>query len=106
MFGAHICYLALVDAGSVILYFSIKGKKSEILQVIPDEQKVICKDINIVHKHMKQTEHIKGGIIKKEYKMPWSKIMLLDSKGKPSKIAFHMKNKKEKILVVSLTFST
>ncbi len=51
----------------VILSGNDKGKKGEILEVIPKTEKVIVKGINVRKKHVKAAPNKEGGIIASEY---------------------------------------
>jgi len=44
-----------------------KGKRGEVLNVIPDKDKIIVEGINVVHRHMRPTQDMpQGGIIENE----------------------------------------
>ncbi len=44
-----------------------RGKRGEILNVIPDKDKIIVEGINIVYRHMRPTQDMpQGGIIENE----------------------------------------
>ena len=51
----------------VILSGNDKGKKGEILEVIPKTEKIIVKGINVRKKHVKAAPNKEGGIIASEY---------------------------------------
>lgn len=54
-----------------------KGKTGEVLQVIPDEMRVLVSKINVVTKHRKRTQTAPGGIEKIEAPIAYSNVMLL-----------------------------
>ena len=55
-----------------------KGKKGEVLTVIPSEGKVIVKGVNVVTKHKKaRSAAEQGGIIQQEAAVNASKVMLV-----------------------------
>ena len=55
-----------------------KGKKGEVLTVIPSEGKVIVKGVNVVTKHQKaRSAAEQGGIIHQEAAVNASKVMLV-----------------------------
>jgi len=67
----------------IVISGNSKGKIGEILQVIPDRQRVIIKGVNLVKKHSRPTtKNPKGGIQEKEASIHWSKVMLYDDKAK------------------------
>jgi large subunit ribosomal protein L24 len=68
-----------------------KGKKGEVKEVNPDEEKVIVTGINIVSKHEKSRKDKPGGIIKTEAPIHVSNVQLICSKcDKPTRVKFKM----------------
>lgn len=61
----------------VVLSGKYKGKKGEVLDVLPDKRKVIVSKINFVKKHTKPTQREAGGIREKEAPIFMSKVMLV-----------------------------
>ena len=61
----------------VILSGKDKGKKGEVLNVFPEEGKVIVTKINFVKRHTKPTQRDPGGIREKEAAISLSKVMLV-----------------------------
>lgn len=70
-----------------------KGKKSEIIKVLPKEGVVIAKGINMVKKHVKPQGDKPGGIIEFERPINPAKFMILDSTGKPTRVGFKIDKK-------------
>ena len=66
-----------------------RGKKGKVLQVSPNEGKVIVEGINVVSKHVKPRKAgDPSGIIKTEAAVYASKVMLVCPKcGKPTRLA-------------------
>ena len=64
-----------------------KGKTGTVLQVIPEEMKVIVQGINLVTKHQRPTQRApEGKRFQKEAPMPASKVMPVDpATGKPTR---------------------
>jgi large subunit ribosomal protein L24 len=57
-------------------------KSRKVLEVYPDEAKVLVEGVNIVTKHTKPSaQNTKGGIIKKEAAIHISNIQLWDAKS-------------------------
>lgn len=55
-----------------------KGKTGEILNVLPDEDRIIVEGINIVNRHMRPTQDMpQGGIIENEAPIHISNAQLL-----------------------------
>ncbi|HZK63548.1 MAG: 50S ribosomal protein L24 [Chitinophagales bacterium] len=63
-------------------------KSRKVLEVFPDESRVLVEGVNIVTKHSKPSaQNTKGGILKIEAKVHISNVLLWDSKsGGPSKV--------------------
>ena len=72
----------------VVLSGKDKGKKGKIIQVAPDEGKVIIEGLNIVSKHIKPKKQGQaGGIVKGEGAMYACKVQIMCGKcGKPTRI--------------------
>src|SRR5258707_13827961 len=62
-------------------------KSRKVLEVFPDEAKVLVEGVNIVNKHTKPSaQNTKGGIMKLEAPIHISNVLLWDAKsGGPSK---------------------
>ncbi len=66
-----------------------KGKRGEVLKVIPDENRALVQGINVVRRHQKQTPQQDGGIVAKEAPIHVSNIALEDpADGSPSRVGF------------------
>jgi len=64
-----------------------KGKKGRIISINRVKYTAIVEGVNLVSKHTKPNQdNPKGGVIKKEASINISNLLLVDSKGKPSKI--------------------
>jgi large subunit ribosomal protein L24 len=63
-------------------------KARKVLEVYPDDAKVLVEGVNIVTRHTKPSaNNTKGGLVKKEAAIHISNILLWDAKsGGPSKI--------------------
>jgi large subunit ribosomal protein L24 len=66
-----------------------RGKKGEVLRVIPAENRAIVRGVNVVKRHQRQTARDQGGIVTKELPIHLSNISLAEpSDGKPTRIGF------------------
>ena len=66
-----------------------KGKRGEVIQVMPRESRALVRGVNIVRKHQKQTQAQEGGIISKEGPIHLSNLLLEDPKdGAPTRVGF------------------
>lgn len=58
------------------------SKARKVLEVFPDESRVLVEGVNIITRHMKPSaQNTKGGIVKKEASIHISNVMLYDAKS-------------------------
>ena len=69
-----------------------KGKDSVIIRFSKCKQYVYLDNLNIYKKHMKKSENNNGGIVDIPVKVHISNIVYLNSKKKPCKIKYSIKN--------------
>ncbi len=68
-----------------------KGKKGEVLKVMPKENRAIVKGVNLVKRHQKPAPGVEGGIITKEAPIHLSNLAHVDPKdGKPTRVGFRI----------------
>jgi large subunit ribosomal protein L24 len=73
----------------VVITGKDKGKKGEVLKVIPAENRAIVKGVAIIRRHQKQTPSQEGGIVAKEAAIHISNLALEDPKdGKPTRVGY------------------
>jgi large subunit ribosomal protein L24 len=73
----------------VVITGKDKGKKGEVLKVMPDENRVIVSGVAVVRRHQRQTAAQEGGIITKEGPIHVSNIALEDPKdGSPTRVGY------------------
>ena len=74
------------------------GKKGEVLEVLPKENKIVVKGINIRKKHVKpRKQGEQGGIIPAESAIPAAKVEVICPKcGKPTRVGYVLNDKGEK----------
>ena len=73
----------------VVITGKDKGKKGEVLKVMPEENRAIVKGVSMIRRHQKQTTTQDGGIISKEAAIHMSNLALEDPKdGKPTRVGF------------------
>jgi len=66
-----------------------KGKRGEVLQVIPSENRAVVQGVNVVRRHQKQSAQQEGGIISKEAPIHISNIAVEDpADGSPSRVGY------------------
>ena len=73
----------------VVITGKDKGKKGEVLKVIPAENRAVVKGVAMVRRHQRQTAAQEGGIIAKEAAIHISNLALEDPKdGKPTRVGY------------------
>ena len=73
----------------VVITGKDKGKKGEVLKVIPSENRAIVKGVGMIRRHQKQSPSPEGGIIAKEAAVHISNLALEDPKdGKPTRVGY------------------
>jgi len=66
-----------------------KGKKGEVLKMLPTENRAIVKGVSMVRRHQRQSATQDGGIISKEAPIHVSNLALEDPKdGKPTRVGY------------------
>lgn len=78
-----------------------KGKRGEVLRVIPTENRAVVQGVNLVKKHTKQTRVGEtGGIASKEATIDLSNLALIDPKtDKPTRVGFRVLEDGKKVRV-------
>ena len=73
----------------VVITGKDKGKKGEVLKVMPEENRAIVKGVAMVRRHQRQTPSQEGGIIAKEAPIHISNLAIEDPKdGKPTRVGY------------------
>jgi len=89
----------------IVILGKDKGKTGTILGVLPQENKVVVENINVVKRHTKPSKKLpRGGILDVTKPIDVSKIMVIDpASGKPARIGYEIKadGTKERIFKVS-----
>lgn len=71
-----------------------KGKTGTVLRVFPADNKAVVGGIRMVKKHRKPTQETPGGIDEMEARINISNLMVVDSKGTPSRIGRRLEDGK------------
>ncbi len=75
-----------------------KGKKGEILRVLPAAQRVYVRGVNIVKRHTRPTQTQTGGIVEKEAPIHMSNLAHIDPKtDEPTRVGFKFMEDKTKV---------
>ena len=75
-----------------------KGKRGEILRVVPSESRVFVQGVNVVKRHTRPTQTSPGGIVEKEAPIHVSNLAHVDPKtDQPTRIGFKFMEDKTKV---------
>lgn len=73
-----------------------KGRRGEIITVLPKENKVIVEGVNVVKRHTKPNNKIyQGGIIDKGMPIHASNVAIVCSKCGPTRVGMRIENYKK-----------
>jgi len=85
----------------VVITGADKGKRGEVLTVLPKDGRAVVKGVNVAKKHTKpQGMGRPGGIVEQEATIHLSNIMLVDSKtDKPTRVGFRVLDDGRKVRI-------
>lgn len=73
----------------IVLAGRDKGKRGEVIEVRPKENRALVRGINMVRRHQRQSASQEGGIVSKEGPIDVSNLAIEDPRdGKPSRVGF------------------
>lgn len=73
----------------VVIAGKDKGVKGEVLEVMPEDRRVVVQGVNVVKKHRKPSQVSAGGIEKVERPIHVSNVALADPKtGKATRVGY------------------
>ncbi len=89
----------------VVITGADKGRRGEVLQVMPKDERALVRGVRIVRRHTKPTGMGQpGGIVDKESPIHLSNLMLVDPKSdKPTKVGFRVLEGGRKVRVAKAT---
>lgn len=80
----------------IVLAGKDRGAEGVVTAVMPKEDRVVVRGVNLVKKHQRQTPQQEGGIITREAPLHVSNVALKDPKtGKPTRVGFKIENGKK-----------
>ena len=80
----------------VVLSGKDKGRKGEVLKVMPKDEQALVRGINVVKRLQRQTQTQEAGIISKEAPIHLSNLAIADPKdGKPTRVGFRVEDGKK-----------
>jgi large subunit ribosomal protein L24 len=75
----------------IVLTGRDKGKRGEVVRVMPKDSRALVRGVNMVRRHQKQTASQGAGIVSKEAGINLSNLALEDPKdGKPTRVGFKL----------------
>jgi len=84
----------------IVLSGRDKGKKGEVLRVIPADNRAVVQGVNLVQRHTRQSQTEQGGIVSKEATIDMSNLSHLDPKdGKATRVGFKTLDDGKKVRV-------
>ena len=77
-----------------------KGKKGEILKMLPKEERAVVRGVNVVQRHQRQTAAQEGGIIAREAPIHVSNLAHVDPKtSKATRVGYKVLDGGRKVRV-------
>ena len=64
----------------IVLRGKDKGKKGEVLRVIPKETRAVVQGVNVIRRHTRPTQTQPGGIVEREASIHLSNLACVDPK--------------------------
>jgi len=84
----------------IVLSGRDRGRRGEVVQVLPDQGRALVRGIHMVKRHQRQSATQDGGIISKEATIHLSNLALADPKdGKPTRVGFKIMTDGRKVRV-------
>jgi len=84
----------------VVISGSDKGKKGEVIKLLPKEDRALVRGINVVKRHQRQTQRQQGGIVSKEASVHLSNLAHVDPKsGGATRIGYKTLNDGKRVRV-------
>jgi len=80
----------------VVLTGKDKGRTSQVLKVLPEDNRVVVQGINMVQRHTRPTQmDPQGGIKNKEASLHVSNVAIADANGKATRVGFRTEGDKK-----------
>jgi large subunit ribosomal protein L24 len=77
-----------------------KGKRGEVLRVLPTESRLVVQGVHVARRHTKQSLGNPGGIVDKELTIDASNVAHIDPQsGKPTRIGYKILDDGRKVRV-------
>lgn len=73
----------------VVLTGRSKGKRGEVLKVLPEDGRAIVQGVNMMKRHVRPSMRVQGGIVEKEATIDLSNLAHIDPKtDQPTRVGF------------------
>ncbi|HXI88277.1 MAG TPA: 50S ribosomal protein L24 [Parvularculaceae bacterium] len=82
----------------VVLAGKYRGVEGEVLQVMPKEDRVLVRGVNVIKKHQRQTQTERGGIMQREAPIHISNVALLVG-GEKTRVGFKIQDDGRKVRI-------
>jgi len=84
----------------IVLTGKDKGRKGEIMQMMPKEGKAIVQGVNMIKRHQRQSANQEAGIVNREAAIQVSNLALVDPKdGSATRVGFKIMDDGRKVRV-------
>ena len=83
----------------VVIAGKNKGSTGEVVQVMPKDDRVVVRGVNIATRHEKQTATTQGGIVRSEAPIHISNVALQGADGKPTRVGFKVGDDGKKVRI-------
>ncbi|MCC5989441.1 MAG: 50S ribosomal protein L24 [Pararhodobacter sp.] len=87
----------------IVLAGKDKGKRGEITQVMPKENKAVVDGVNISIRHTKQSANSQGGRLPRPMPIDLSNLAMVDDNGKPTRVGFRLDDAGKKVRYAKTT---
>ncbi len=68
-----------------------KGRRGKVIRVLPSRSRVVVEKVNVVKRHQRATQNVKGGILEKEAPIHISNVMLICPEcGEPTRVGYKL----------------
>lgn len=81
----------------IVLAGGDKGKKGEVVRVIPDKNRAVVQNVNMIKKHTKPSaNNPQGGIVEMEAPIHISNLSIIDPEtGEPTRVGYRIEDDKK-----------
>jgi large subunit ribosomal protein L24 len=79
----------------IVLTGKDRGKKGEITEVMPKDNKAVVEGLNMAVRHTKQSATTQGGRLPKAMPIDLSNLALIDGNGKATRVGFRFEGDKK-----------